>query len=85
MRDGIFSQFASNVASLPFDDRSVIIRSYFGRGWPHRDNVPGYYATQLLERIPDFVAERDTGGYTSYLDLVRKNVIPLRDPVARSP
>jgi hypothetical protein len=32
MRDGIFSQFASNVASLPFDDRSVIIRSYFGRG-----------------------------------------------------
>lgn len=83
MRDGIFDRFATNVAGLPFDDRSVIIRSYFGRGWPHRDNVPGYYATQLLERVRDFVAERDAGGYASYLDLVRKNVVPLRDPVNR--
>lgn len=79
MRDASFRHFADNVATLPFDGKSVIIRSYFGRGWPHRDNVPGYYATQLLERITDFVAVRDAGGYTSYLDLVRRNVLPLRD------
>ena len=82
MRDNSFVRFADNVAGLPFDERSVFIRSYFGRGWPHRDNVPGYYATQLLERIEDFVAVRAAGGYTSYLDLVRRNVLPLRDTTA---
>ena len=80
MRDGVFDRFATTTAELPFDRRSVIIRSYFGRGWPHRDNIPGYYATQLLERIADFANQHKNGGYTSYLELVQKNILPLRDP-----
>lgn len=80
MRDGVFDRFATTTAELPFDEKSVIIRSYFGRGWPHRDNIPGYYATQLLERIEDFANQQKNGGYTSYLELVQKNILPLRDP-----
>jgi hypothetical protein len=80
MRDGVFDRFATTTAELPFDENSVIIRSYFGRGWPHRDNIPGYYATQLLERIEDFANQQKNGGYTSYLELVQKNILPLRDP-----
>ena len=80
MRDGVFDRFASTAADLPFDRKSVIIRSYFGRGWPHRDNIPGYYATQLLERLEDFANEQKNGGYASYLELVQKNILPLRGP-----
>ena len=80
MRDGVFDRFASTAADLPFDRKSVIIRSYFGRGWPHRDNIPGYYATQLLERLADFANEQKNGGYASYLELVQKNILPLRGP-----
>jgi hypothetical protein len=80
MRDGVFDRFATTTAELPFDQKSVIIRSYFGRGWPHRDNIPGYYATQLLERMEDFANQQKNGGYTSYLELVQKNILPLRDP-----
>lgn len=80
MRDGVFDRFAATAAELPIDQKSVIIRSYFGRGWPHRDNIPGYYATQLLERVVDFANQQKNGGYTSYLELVQKNIVPLRDP-----
>ncbi len=82
MRNGVFDRFAATVTRLPHDARSVIIRSYFGRGWPHRDNIPGYYATQLVERIADFSSQIAQGGYSSYIDLVQRNVLPLRDTAA---
>lgn len=78
MIDGIFEQYAANVATLPHRPESVIIRSYFGRGFAHPQNVSGSYATQLLERFETFDAETLAGGYTSYDDLVRKNVLTNR-------
>lgn len=78
MRNGVFDRFAQNVATLPTDDRSVFIRSYFARAGRHPQNVPGYYATQLLERVRDFVRDSQSGGYASYYDVVTRNIIPLR-------
>jgi hypothetical protein len=79
MLDGGFDRYASTVSKLPFDQRSVIIRSFFGRQWPHPQNVPGYYATQLLERFETFAAETRNGGYRAYSDLVYRHVLQLRD------
>lgn len=77
MRGATFPQFSANVAGLPFDERSVLIRSYFGRGGSHPHNIPGHNSTQLLERFESFVAVHNAGGYRSYSDLVIKNVLPL--------
>jgi len=75
-QQGGFNRFAESVIGLPFDERSVIIRSFFrGR---HPLNIPGYASTQLVERIADFATEYRAGGYRSYLDVVMKNVLPPR-------
>jgi hypothetical protein len=70
--DDAFRAFAANVAALPRDGRSVIIRSYFGRnfGDAHPLAVPGSYSVQLLQPIDDFVARWRSGGWGSYRALV---------------
>jgi hypothetical protein len=78
MRDGVsFDRFAANVRRLPRDQRSVIIRSYFGGGFyrQHPNAVPGYYSTQLLQTLDSFVAEHEVGGYQTYRDVVTKHVL----------
>jgi hypothetical protein len=76
-----FDRFAETVAAMPFDEKSVLIRSFF-RGL-HPYNVPGHMSTQLVEPIELFAAERRNGGYRNYYDVVSKNVLPPRDTVAR--
>jgi hypothetical protein len=75
---GTFDRFARNVAALPHDDRSVIIRSYFAYGRPHPQAVAGYLSVQLLQRVTDFLAARRAGGYRSYFDLVRRDILSPR-------
>lgn len=81
MRGPEFDRFAETVTGLPYDDRSVLIRSYFARRWPIPQTVPGHMSAQLLERFTDFVREFEAGGYRTYTDLVTKNVLP-RAPTA---
>ena len=76
MRDGTFARFAANVAALPSDARSVIIRSYFPRGRPHPAAVSGYNTVQLLQTFVSFVEAERNGGYTSYFDLVTRDALP---------
>ncbi len=78
MRGPGFAAFGQTVTRLPFDGRSVIIRSYFGRTGSLPQTVPGHYSTQLLERAADFVGQVRAGGYASYWDLVTRNSLPLR-------
>ncbi len=80
MRDGGFDRFAANVARLPYDDNSVIIRSYFGRsfGFVHPQAVRGYYSVQLLQTIESLVNDSEVGAYRSYLDLVTRHSLDLR-------
>jgi hypothetical protein len=72
-RDGSFPRFARTVESLPRDRRSVMIRSYFGRGFGTPQNLYGHNSVQLIETVDDFVAEFAAGYYRRYEDLVRRN------------
>ena len=72
-RDGSFPRFTESVAALPRDRRSVIIRSYFGAasgGQAHPLAREGYYSTQLVQTVSDFVERQRNGGWTSYWELV---------------
>ena len=77
MRGDDFERFARNVATLPRNERSMIIRSFFNGNWglAHRLNVSGYFSTQLLQTIDSFVKEFQSGGYQSYDDVVTRGII----------
>jgi hypothetical protein len=79
MRGPGFEAFAQSVAGLPFDENSVMIRSYFG-GFRagHPNNVAGHSSTQLLELFRTFVDTYRNGGYRDYMELVTLNVLPNR-------
>ena len=68
MRDGSFERWSRTVASLPRDERSVIVRSYFPgfSAPPHPANVPGYRSTQRVQLIEEFVSAAERGGWPSY-------------------
>ena len=80
MREGAFEAFADNVKTLPRNERSVVIRSYFNGPYTygHPQWVPGYFSTQILQTLESLVTEYSRGGYSTYLDLVTKHSLPLR-------
>ncbi|HEU4389062.1 MAG TPA: hypothetical protein VFV34_14775 [Blastocatellia bacterium] len=78
-RQGSFDSFVENLKSLPIDERSVIIRSYFNYyATPHPQAVDGHNSTQLLERIEDLLNQCAKGECESYNDIVTKNSIDLQ-------
>jgi hypothetical protein len=77
-RQGTIDKFVENLKSLPVDDRSLIIRSYFNYYAPPHPQAEGnHFSTQLLERIPDLIRQCSSGECDSYLDIVTKNSILL--------
>ncbi len=76
MRDGKFPAYVRSVTAIPHDANSVFIRSYFGGG--HSENVPGYYSTQLLQKVDVFLKEAPT--YVSYRQLVQSNYLKPGTP-----
>lgn len=78
-RQGTFDRFAENLKSLPIDDHSVIIRSYFNYYAPaHPQAEPNHFSTQLMERIDDLLKQCASGECESYNDIVTKNSILLK-------
>jgi len=78
-RQGTFDKFVENLKSLPIDNRSVIIRSYFNYYAPsHPQAEPNHFSTQLLQRIEDLLKQCSTGECDNYNDIVTKNSILLR-------
>jgi hypothetical protein len=72
-RQGGFDVYAHNVAALPRDSTSVIIRSYSGRfGMAHPLYVPGStsISASMIEPIDGFLRREATGSIRSYADLV---------------
>lgn len=70
LRDGGFTQYASNVQSLPRGERSVIVRSWFGGPGTHPHEVPGYFSVQLLQTFDAFLEAARGGAIWSYRGLV---------------
>lgn len=70
-RDGAFERYMENLHRLPHSERSVLIRSIFGRsGLP--DSVPGYYMTSTTQNLDDLLANFTAGKYQTYFDLLRR-------------
>jgi hypothetical protein len=69
-QDGIFDTFAHSVTSLPYDRRTTMIRSLFGRVYGHPRSLPGFNSTQLMQDMASFVDGFENGQYETYGDLV---------------
>lgn len=77
-RQGTFDKFVDNLKTLPIDDHSVIIRSYFNYYAPaHPQAEPNHFSTQLMQRIDDLIKQCASGECESYNDIVTKNSILL--------
>jgi hypothetical protein len=78
-RADTFTKWVANLSTFPATSNAVVIRSYFPNfGGAHPSAVPGYHATQTLQPV----AVLEKGGYSSYYDLVTKDIIDLRAPAA---
>ncbi|MBO0721486.1 MAG: hypothetical protein J2P41_11730 [Blastocatellia bacterium] len=76
---GTFAAFTENVRKLPINERSLFIRAVAGR-YPHPAQLPGHRLTTLLQLIPVFLKDFDTGRYQSYQDMVTTNYITGEKP-----
>jgi hypothetical protein len=80
-QENAFNRFAENVKTLPIDNRSVIIRSYFNYAYyayQHPQTVDNYFSVQLLQTIESLTRDMGAGGYDSYYDLVTRRSLDLR-------
>lgn len=80
---GSFERFVQNLKSLPIDDRSVIIRSYFNYAYyayQHPLTIENHFSVQLLQTIDSVIkdTESTTNGYNSYYDLVTRHLIEYK-------
>ena len=81
VRNGSFDQFADNVRTLPIDERSVIIRSYFNYAYytsQHPQTIDNYFSVQLLQTLDSLIKDQSAGGYETYYDLVTRRSLDLR-------
>jgi hypothetical protein len=67
-----WARYVANLRSLPVDEDSIFIRSYFPTyGRPHPLNLPGHRSTSLVSPIPRFLADYDARQMRSYWDVVK--------------
>jgi hypothetical protein len=82
-QSGSFDRFVSNLKSLPIDEKSVIIRSYFNYAYyayQHPLTIENHFSVQLLQTIESVIKDSDsaTNNYNSYYDLVTRHVIDYK-------
>ncbi len=82
-QSGSFDRFVSNLKSLPIDEKSVIIRSYFNYAYyayQHPLTIENHFSVQLLQTIDSVIkdSESATNNYNSYYDLVTRHVIDYK-------
>jgi hypothetical protein len=79
VRQGTFDRFVENLKSLPIDNRSMIIRSYFNYyAPPHPQAERDHFSTQLLQRLEDLIKLCSSGECENYTDIVTKSSILLK-------
>ncbi len=82
-QSGSFDRFVTNLKSLPIDEKSVIIRSYFNYAYyayQHPLTIENHFSVQLLQTIDSVIKDSDssTNNYNSYYDLVTRHVIDYK-------
>jgi hypothetical protein len=79
-RQDSMQRFVDNLKSLPFDDRSVIIRSYFNYAYytsVHPQTIDNYFSVQLLQTLDSLIRDYESGGYGSYYELTTRRSLDL--------
>ena len=74
-------KFVENLKSLPIDDRSVIIRSYFNYAYytnVHPQTIDNYFSVQILQTIDSMLKDYENDGYNSYFDLTTRRTLELK-------
>jgi hypothetical protein len=66
-QDGQFPRYAENVAAIPRNGRSVLIRSIFNSPLGAPGALPGYASASVIQRIDDFARRT----YRTYAELIR--------------
>ncbi len=81
-RQQVFRRYADNVRALPWSNRGLIARSYFGgvMGQPHPQARPGYASVQLLQTADNFLRQAANPNRVSYRDLVSDRALDLERP-----
>jgi hypothetical protein len=69
-QDGAFSQFMANLARLPSEPCSVVIRAVFGTTID--ESVPGYYSTSVVQPVADLLRGHQQGRYRSYWSIITR-------------
>ncbi len=82
-QSGSFERFVQNLKSLPINDKSVIIRSYFNYAYyayQHPLTVENHFSVQLMQTIGSVIKDMEpvAGGYNSYYDLVTRHLIEYK-------
>ncbi|MGH9340227.1 MAG: hypothetical protein ACRD1R_11745 [Acidobacteriota bacterium] len=80
-RSETFPRFIENVRSLPLDENSLLIRSYFSYWRPHPETVPGYFVTSLLQHAQRFLALVEEDPFINYWDMVSRYYIRNQTPM----
>jgi hypothetical protein len=67
-----WTRYVANLRALPVADDSVFIRAYFPTyGRTHPMNMPGHRSTSLVQPLPKFLEQYNSGALSSYWDVVR--------------
>ncbi len=78
-RSGIYRRFVDNVANMPVDENSLLIRSYFnnwfGTWRTHPNAVVNYFSTSLAQSVPRFLELDRKQPYDNYWDLVTRDYV----------
>jgi hypothetical protein len=69
-QNGSFPRFIANLEKLPYTERSVVIRSVFGR--MTAESVPGYASTSVVQSLEQLVTGYASGRFPTYESLVYK-------------
>ena len=68
-RGGGFGRYIENLKRLPHQDRSVVIRSIFGR-LAERELEPGYFSASTVQDLNELLTNFAAGKYRSYRSLL---------------
>jgi len=70
-RGGVFGRYMENLKRLSHSDRTVVVRSIFGRA-ALPETVTGYYSLSTVQDFDDLLAGYASGKYRTYSDLPRR-------------
>jgi hypothetical protein len=65
-----YGAFVDNVAAMPHDEKSLIVRVWFDQGRPHPLQRPGRRTTSLATSASAFLARAQARPYATYWDVV---------------